>query len=277
MKRCIERVMRKIIGEPAWVALKTRIRKLLPKSKKLNSEPQDDFARRIYARMALLESKANLLLYGAPAKDDFTLRVLQTRDLDTDVIAADFFARYKASAILEKRQRHRKQIEILASEMAKATVRRVLDLSNGGIFDQAFVKDLFPQSEQFTGEIPTDPVTAVQVLAEKQFDLMFCIGTLETLPPREQVQLLIRLVPLLAPNGTLFLHLPNLRNPEVLADNLWENPDILRPFSLSLLEFLFEDQQLQVTQYIWDGTNLLDAKMKVPTSATEITYLVRKK
>jgi hypothetical protein len=115
------------------------------------------------------------------------------------------------------------------------------------------------------------------VFAEKKFDLIFCVGTLETLPPREQVQLLIRIVPLLAPNGFLYLHLPYLRNPEVFADAFWGNPDTLRPFSASLLEFLFEDQALEATRYAWGTQNRPVVRAKIPLTVTEVTYLVRKK
>lgn len=283
------------MGERIWVAVKTHSRKILlwlkhllnkNKEKSGANDEISTFQRRLNARMSILDGKVNMLLYGAPRNDAFALKALESADLDADLIAADFLSRRELKARDRFRELYSVQFKSIYKSMLRASAansRNILSLSATHVpkidsirnclkFLQTFTvvsrNGIFPDSN--SEQIPTDPLTALKVLTDRKFDLIFCLGTLETLTPREQIQLLVRALRMLSPNGTLILQLPNLNNETIIRDQYWGNPDFLRLFSVTEIEeILLSQSGFTMTRGYWKANGRL-ARIPVGTKLSKI-------
>lgn len=250
IKNIISKIMRTILPESWWVAIKMRFRAALPKS--AGPEPADDtnsgIISRLNARIVMLEGKLNMLVYGSPDKNAVAVRVLEKNERGG--AAEKFFAERAARFGPETEAKFTDEFTKVAKYFINTTVESVLNLSQSPVPAGKLLHSLFPRAR--LEQLPTHPMNTLALVSERRFDMVLAIRMLEHLSPREQVEALKSACKIVSPNGVFYLRLPNLQNPVVMSDLVWQDPDFIRPFSLSLVEEILNDiSGFRITRLDW--------------------------
>lgn len=209
-------------------------------------------------RAAIVDTKLNSILYGLPQREDRIVELVQR------ALLYDYPGLLEAEQVIQSlrgnplllEQRYATRIRnLLMNNMLNTSGESALHIGceNGNILEY-FARQLphlkaavgigligkedqtKPGNQIFeTQFIQTSPFDYLLNLSEESFDFITIIRYLELLTPIEQTHLIELAFRRLRPGGTLYIEIPNLRDPEVMADTYWIEPRHLRPISASLL------------------------------------------
>lgn len=209
-------------------------------------------------RAAIVDTKLNTILYGLPKRENGIVELLQR------TLQYDYPGLFEAERVINDlrgnpinlEQRYSTRLKNLASidiinfsgkaaldigcgdgNLLKSIVRQFTSLKSVvGIDSVAQDWPSSPEDQPFEiSFIQTNPFDYLLNLSAESFDVVTMVSYLETLTPIEQIQLIDLAFRRLKSGGTLYIEIPNLRDPEVISDTYWMDPRHLRPISANLL------------------------------------------